>query len=80
MDKNPSVRHAINELGGVTAAAKILGAKNYQNVQQWIAAGRVPAKYVPAIAARTRFKHRDLRPEDWFDIWPELLEEEPAHA
>lgn len=75
MEKNTAIAAAIDLLGGPTAAAKQLGATSYQTVQQWRETGSVPPRYCPAIeellnGAVTR---RDLRPDDWQDIWPELV-------
>lgn len=74
MEKNTAIAAAIDLLGGPTAAAKLLGASSYQTVQQWRESGSVPPRYCPAIekllnGAVTR---RDLRPDDWQDIWPDL--------
>jgi DNA-binding transcriptional regulator YdaS (Cro superfamily) len=46
-----------------------------QNVQHWLATGRVPTDYCARIEAVTehRVTRRDLRPVDWRDIWPELV-------
>lgn len=46
-------------------------------VQQWKVGIRpVPAQYCPAIERETRgaVTRRDLRPEDWHRIWPELID------
>lgn len=68
---------AIEELGGVVAASKRLGAKNYQVIQQWVKNG-VPLEHCAAIeiAAAGKVTRRDLRPGDWWLIWPELVTDE----
>lgn len=54
-------------------------------LRQWIHRydGRLPgAAYCVAIEGVTDGKvtRRDLRPDDWQDIWPELAESEPNQA
>ena len=41
----------------------------------WIDRGRVPIEYAASIERATggRVTRRDLRPEDWHRIWPELV-------
>ncbi|MYZ41397.1 transcriptional regulator [Schauerella aestuarii] len=69
MEKNPDISRAIDLLGGAVAAARILGAKNYQTVQQWMKVGNVPAKYCLAIQAKTGVPVSALRPDDHHLIW-----------
>lgn len=62
-----------------------------QNVEHWLNTGRVPTDYCAQIELLTsqRVTRRDLRPDDWHRIWPELITEDnpapqqvqqPAHA
>lgn len=61
MDTRQHIKRAIDMLGGPVAAARVLGAKRYQTVQQWIESGNVPAKYAPEIEAAL---HGTVRCED----------------
>jgi len=72
MEKNPHVSHAVDQVGGLAKTAEILGLRGYQTVQQWIASGRVPAKYCAALEAASGVSRFLLRPEDAALIWPEL--------
>lgn len=74
MTKNPSISKAVEKLGGQTATARIVGASGYQVVQQWISAGRVPAKYCVKLAQASGVSVYELRPEDARDIWPHATE------
>lgn len=77
MNTNPAIRTAIQLLDGPVNAARRLGIDRYQTVQQWISSGSVPPKYCPAIetALEGKVTRRDLRPDDWYMIWPELVME-----
>lgn len=76
----PSVEaaaRAIAALDGVVAAARVLGVPSYQRVQGWVANG-IPVAYCAVIEAQTggAVTRRDMYPEDWRRIWPELAESE----
>lgn len=79
MDKNPFVSQAVESIGGLAKTADVLGLRGYQTVQQWIATGRVPAKYCAALEAASGVSRFKLRPDDAALIWPELAKE-PASA
>lgn len=72
--ENPVLR-AARVAGGPSALARIAGVKP-PVVHEWIGAGRpVPERRCVLIeqglsGAVTR---RDLRPDDWWLIWPELV-------
>ena len=62
-----------------------------QNVEHWLNTGRVPTDYCARIEHLTsrRVTRRHLRPDDWHQIWPELVTDQfpaplqvtqPAHA
>lgn len=71
----PHLDSAVAILGGLTAAAEALpGVKRYQTIQQWRVSG-VPVEHCPNIERMTGKKvtRRDLRPDDWWIIWPELV-------
>lgn len=74
MTKNPSISKAVEKLGGQTATARIVGASGYQVIQQWISAGRVPAKYCMKLSEESGVSVYELRPDDAKDIWPHTKE------
>lgn len=49
MSTRDAIKRAINLLGGPVEAARKVGVRRYQTVQQWVVAGIVPAKYCPLI-------------------------------
>ncbi|MDN7803135.1 transcriptional regulator [Burkholderia gladioli] len=71
-----AIRRASEIVGGKSALARLLGVKP-PTVQQWsngarpVAVDRCVAIERATSGAVTR---RDLRPDDWRDIWPELAE------
>lgn len=68
MNARDAIEKAIDILGGPSNAARRLGVNRYQAVQQWVKAGRVPAKYCPLIERETQREVacEDLLPEvDW---------------
>lgn len=81
MDKNESVSRAVTKVGGVTKMANILGVTP-PTVSQWISGVRsVPPRQCYAIeqASQCEVTRRELRPNDWWRIWPELVtDEHPA--
>lgn len=68
-----SARRAIDLLGGPVSAARKLGVERYQTVQSWAKNG-VPVEYCLAVetAVEGGVTRRDLVPNDWQRIWPEL--------
>jgi len=70
-------KRASGLVGGTSALARILG-RSSSEVSQWISGNRpIPITYAAAIERATNglVTRRDLRPQDWHLIWPEL-----AHA
>lgn len=66
----------IDLLGGTTAVARILNVKP-PSVHAWRTSGIPDDKLIrlaPSIERATNgaVGRRDLRPDDWADIWPEL--------
>lgn len=65
--------------GGTQALADMIGVK-FQTVHQWKIVGSggrpVPVERCVAIERATdgRVTRKDLRPDDWHLIWPELSE------
>lgn len=67
------VTEAIDSLGGVTAVARLCGVKP-PSVWEWKRRGSIPIERCAAIERATSgaVTRRDLRPNDWHRIWPEL--------
>jgi DNA-binding transcriptional regulator YdaS (Cro superfamily) len=76
-----SLQKAIGILGGQSHLAAQLGVVQ-SAVAGWIKRGAVPVKYCPGIERITQGEvtRRDLRPDDWQDIWPELAASTPTTA
>lgn len=75
---------AVQVAGGQAALAALIGAKQ-QHVWNWLnrPGERVPPERCVAIESATAgaVTRRDLRPDDWHRIWPELVTaEHPAPA
>lgn len=67
---------AIDKAGGQAALAARIGVKQ-QLVWNWLNRGNaVPPEHCAAIEQATEgtVTRRDLRPEDWARIWPELAQ------
>ena len=67
---------AIEAMGGVSMLASAIGV-GQSVISNWRARGTVPsANYCTAIERATAgaVTRRDLRPDDWRAIWPELAE------
>ena len=62
MDSLQALRKAIEILGGVVSAARAIGLKNYQTIQQW---KECPAEHCPAIERATfgQVTCEELRPD-----------------
>ena len=77
MNTNP-ISRACEALGGRAALALALGVSPSFVAQLISGARPVPAERCPAIEAATggAVTRRDLRPEDWWVIWPELVTDE----
>lgn len=59
-------------VGGRSVLAKALGV-SVAAVGNWKTRGMVPIEHCPAIEAmQKQITRRDLRPDDWQRIWPEL--------
>lgn len=73
---------AIAQVGGVGKLAVALGVSQ-PVISNWRARGtKIDAAHCVAIERATggAVTRRDLRPDDWQDIWPELAVAEPAQA
>lgn len=74
MTKHSPIRVACEAVGGISALARILGVKP-PTVSQWAKSERpIPVERCFAIERATNgvVTRRDLRPDDWQEIWPEL--------
>lgn len=74
---NPAIDRAIQKGGGLTALARTINATKGQ-IFQWRVRGQVPAEYCPSVEAATGESRKDLRPDDWERIWPELADKAEA--
>jgi DNA-binding transcriptional regulator YdaS (Cro superfamily) len=72
------IKRAVEIAGGPAKLAAILGVTT-QAVCFWRdGKRRLPAEQCAAIEQATGVLRRDLRPNDWREIWPELAEAEPG--
>ena len=71
LDTPNAATRAIAAMGGPVAVARALGLNRYQTVQQWMRNG-IPVVYCVRVEADSGVSRRDLRPDDWHLIWPEL--------
>lgn len=75
--QNKAVAHAINALGAKELCAQIGVSKGFLSSMK---NGRraVPIKKAVAIekACQGLVGRKSLRPNDWYEIWPELAEQE----
>lgn len=70
-----SLQRAVDATGGQAALAARLDVKQ-QHVWNWLnRGGFVPPEHCATIERATdgAVTRRDLRPHDWFRIWPELV-------
>lgn len=76
-----SLQRAITILGGQVHLAEALGVVQ-SAISGWLKRGKVPVKYCAAIERVTlgQVTRRDLCPDDWQDIWPELAAPQPNTA
>lgn len=76
-----SLQRAVDSAGGQASLASRLGVKQ-QHVWNWLnRGGFVPPEHCASIEQATSgaVTRRELRPDDWHRIWPELVTpEHPA--
>ena len=65
-----TLKQAVEEGGGITVAASLL-AITPQRLSNWIERG-VPTEHCARVESVLGVARRDLRPDDWQAIWPEL--------
>lgn len=79
MDTHP-IDAAAKVAGSQAALAALLGVTKAA-VNQWKDEARnVPLEHCTAIEQATGVRRWDLRPKDWYRIWPELIGAEGAPA
>ncbi|PZQ77967.1 MAG: hypothetical protein DI563_02075 [Variovorax paradoxus] len=66
-----TLKQAVDERG-LTASAALLGISP-QRLANWVERG-VPTEHCARVEAVLGVGRRDLRPDDWQAIWPELAE------
>lgn len=71
---NP-IDKAITEAGGVGKLASSIGVVQ-SAVSNWRVRGSIPAEHCAGVEAATNgvVTRRELRPDDWQKIWPELAQ------
>jgi DNA-binding transcriptional regulator YdaS (Cro superfamily) len=70
------LKNAMNKRGMLAAMARELGVTP-QTMLEWRDGDRpIPVRHCHRICARLSIDRRDLRPDDWGDIWPELINAE----
>lgn len=78
-----ALQNAVDGLGGQAALAAAIGVKQ-QHVWNWLnrGDGTVPTDHCAAIeqATNSAVMRWDLRPSDWWRIWPELIGKKGAPA
>lgn len=72
---NEILKTTIDLLGGTFKTAKLVGVKP-PAISDWVSGKRpVPIKRCVQLEQLTGgfVTRKDLRPDDWYEIWPELL-------
>lgn len=74
-----ALQQAADAVGGLSRLAEMVGVSP-STPFMWRTRKRIPAEYCAAIENVTAgvVTRRDLRPDDWQRIWPELVENEHA--
>lgn len=75
-----AIERAFEAAGGITALASAIGVAQ-SAPSMWRTRDSVPPLHCAAIESATggSVTRRDLRPDDWWRIWPELITaEHPA--
>lgn len=68
------LKQLIRDMGGITQVARMAGVKP-PTVSGW---KQIPSDHAAAIEAalQGRVTRRQMRPHDWWRIWPELVTED----
>ena len=85
MSASNAIRRAAETVGGLAALGAAIGLPQGSAravVWAWTNRGVVPIEHCAAIEQATGGKvtRRDLRPDDWARIWPELADQPAAKA
>ena len=68
-----ALQKAIAQAGSQAALAKLIGAAGQSTVGNWVVRGGVvPVEYCARIEQTTGVTRQDLRPDDYWLIWPDL--------
>ncbi|MDM0003912.1 YdaS family helix-turn-helix protein [Variovorax sp. J22G73] len=71
------VNQLLDALGGTAAVAELFGIKQ-PSVSEWRKSGRIPddklIRLAPIAEARGIVSRKELFPNDWQAIWPELAD------
>lgn len=78
MAKKTGIQRAVAQCSGSpTRLAELIGdGVLRQHVEHWLKAGRVPPERAHAVNRVSGVSIRDLCPDVWQSIWPELAERE----
>lgn len=69
------------EIAGSKAALAAALGVSAQRVDNWINRDRtIPAEFCTAIEKQFGVLRRDLRPNDYWLVWPDLPQQEASHA
>lgn len=74
-DHLPALRRACRIAGSQAALASLIGV-SAQRIKNWLSRDKqIPELYCSRIeqALAKKVRRQELRPEDWHEIWPELV-------
>lgn len=81
-------REIIELFGGVSKVANLFKIAN-SSVSEWKVKNRIPDDKMIILAARIEkktqdarkpFGRKEIRPNDWHEVWPELANDHSKHA
>lgn len=80
MPHRSAVQRALDRFDGspTKMAAALGGDVKRQHIEHWLKAGRVPPEHCPAVSDLTGVALWDLRPDDWYRIWPMVIDKKGA--
>lgn len=80
MPRPSAVQQALDKFDGspTKMAAAIGGDVKRQHIEHWLKSGRVPPEHCPAVSDLTGVALWDLRPDDWYRIWPMVIDKKGA--
>lgn len=75
METATAVQRAVDMFDGspTKLASQLGGDIKRQHVEHWLKKGRVPAEHCAVVAHATGIPLWELRPEDWYRIWPMVI-------